>query len=179
MLRAAFGHADDSRLILNEKLRKFYEAVDAQSAKLQKIHAERLNCKKGCAACCVDEIKVFEIEAENIKENHAELLENEKPHDAGKCAFLDETDACRIYENRPYVCRTQGLPFRWFDEFESELVELRDICPLNEAGEPIEDLPENQCWTIGEFEAKLAELQKEFAGGEMKRIALRDLFRKD
>lgn len=176
MLCAAFGRADDSRLKLNEKLRKFYEAVDANSAKLQKIHAERLNCKKGCAACCVDEITVFEIEAENIKKNHAELLENEQPHDAGKCAFLDDADACRIYENRPYICRTQGLPFRWFDDFEDELVELRDICPLNDAGEPIENLDAEKCWTIGEFEAKLAELQKESGKGELKRIALRDLF---
>lgn len=161
---------------MSEKLRKFYETVDTQSANLQKIHAARLNCRKGCAACCVDELTVFEIEAENIRANHRELLENKKPREAGKCAFLDETDACRIYENRPYICRTQGLPFRWLDEFENELVELRDICPLNEEGEPLENLPANQCWTIGEFEAILAVLQKESGSGGMKRIALRDLF---
>ena len=105
------------------------------------------------------------------------MLETEKPHNEGACAFLDETGACRIYKDRPYVCRTQGLPLRWFDEIENQLVELRDICPLNEDGEPIEDLPEKECWTLGEFEAKLAELQKAFGKGEMKRIKLRNLFR--
>ena len=162
-----------------EKLKDFYRQVDSLATRLENIHAERLNCKKGCSACCVDGITVFEIEAENIRQNHQDLLKNEKPNDVGMCAFLDKDEACRIYENRPYVCRTQGLPFRWFDEIENELVELRDICPLNEAGEPIETLPENECWTIGEFEAKLAELQKEFGEGEMTRKSLRSLFKVD
>lgn len=158
-------------------LQNFYAEVDERSAKLEKIHAERLNCKKGCSACCVDGITVFEIEAENIKQNHGDLIESAKPHHIGMCAFLDENGACRIYENRPYVCRTQGLPFRWFDKIEDELVELRDICPLNEEGVPVERLEEEKCWTIGEFESKLAELQKEFGKGGKKRSKLRKLFK--
>ena len=161
---------------MNEDLKKFYAAVDKKAAALEKIHAARLNCKKGCSSCCVDDIGVFKIEAENIKQNHPDILKQEKPHENGKCAFLDADGGCRIYENRPYVCRTQGLPFSWFDEFETQLVEFRDICPLNEAGEPIENLPEKDCWTIGEFEARLAELQKKFGGGRLDRIKLRDLF---
>ncbi len=157
-------------------LKKFYAEVEKRTAKLEKLHAERLNCKKGCSACCVDDITVFEIEAENIKQNHAEFLEAQKPHQKGMCAFLDKSGACRIYENRPYVCRTQGLPLSWIDEFEDQLFEFRDICPLNEEGEPIENLYENECWTIGEFESKLTELQKELGTGEMTRIKLRKLF---
>jgi uncharacterized protein len=161
-----------------DKLKQFYREIDARTARLSEIHAERLNCKKGCSACCVEGITVFEIEAAHIEKNHPELLEAETPHETGGCAFLDEDGACRIYEDRPYVCRTQGLPLRWLDELENELVELRDICPLNEEGEPLENLPEDVCWTIGEFEAKLAGLQKEFGKGEMTRRKLRDLFRK-
>lgn len=159
------------------KLTDFYRDVDYAAERLAEIHAERLNCKKGCSSCCIDDITVFEIEAENIKRNHAEFLETEKPHAKGMCAFLDESGACRIYENRPYVCRTQGLPLRWIEEDFDEAFEYRDICPLNETDEPIENLPEEKCWTIGEFEARLAELQMEF-GGDLKRIALRDLFGK-
>lgn len=161
-----------------EKLRSFYRTVDFLTAKLEHFHAERLNCKKGCSACCVDGLTVFEIEAENIRQNHAELLKNDEPHKRGMCVFLNAEGACRIYEDRPYVCRTQGLPLRWFDEIEDQLVELRDICPLNEAGEPVEILPEEECWTIGEFEAKLAELQKEFGRGTLNRVKLRKLFKK-
>ena len=31
----------------------------------------------------------------------------------GACAFLDGEGGCRVYPDRPYVCRTQGLPLRW------------------------------------------------------------------
>jgi hypothetical protein len=71
------------------------------------------------------------------------------------------------------VCRTQGLPLRWLDE-ERE-AELRDICALNEAGEPLEQLPADACWTLGETEGELAQLQRAF-GREGERVALRALF---
>lgn len=158
------------------KIERFYREVDRAAGRLAKVHAGRLKCRKGCSACCVDGITVFEIEAENIRQTHAELLKTEKPHAAGMCAFLDASGACRIYESRPYVCRTQGLPFRWTEEDLDRIIEYRDICPLNEAGEPVEDLPEEKCWTIGEFEARLARLQEESGAGQMKRVALRELF---
>lgn len=162
--------------IFSKKLTKFYRQIDLLTGKLEKIHAERLSCKKGCSACCVDGITVFEVEAENIRRRHGGLLENGAPREKGMCVFLDKTGACRIYENRPYVCRTQGLPLRWFDEWEDQMAEFRDICPLNEEGEAIENLPEEQCWTIGEFEAKLAALQTDFGDGRLTRISLRELF---
>jgi len=121
---------------------------------------------------------VFEIEAERIRDRHAGLLEVGGPSPEGACAFLDAHGACRIYESRPYVCRTQGLPLRWFpDDGGAERVEYRDICALNEAGdEPLETLPAEACWSIGQYEGRLRELQLSFGGDPPKRIPLRDLF---
>lgn len=116
---------------------------------------------------------MFAIEAERIRAHNDSLLASGAPHAEGACAFLDDAGACRIYADRPYVCRTQGLPLRWIDE-ERE-AELRDICELNEAGEPLEALPAEACWTLGEVEAKLAQLQERF-GVEGERVALRALF---
>ncbi len=96
--------------------------------------------------------------------------------------MLDADGACRIYEVRPYVCRTQGLPLRWVEA----AVERRDICPLNEPGEPIEELPEDACWELGPIEERLAatELEEGRAAGDSgapeatrPRVRLRDLFR--
>ncbi|MBT5877183.1 MAG: hypothetical protein HOH43_27425 [Candidatus Latescibacteria bacterium] len=53
---------------------------------------------------------------------------------------------------------------------------MRDICPLNENGPPIEDLPADECWTIGPAEDRLRMIQVERDGGELRRISLRDLF---
>lgn len=161
-----------------DKLKQFYAEIDLKAERLEQVHASRLNCRRGCFHCCVDEITVWKIEAENIRETNAALLLDESPNPSGGCAFLDQNGACRIYDSRPYVCRTQGLPLRWFDEIAAEIYEFRDICPLNEAGNPIENLDETECWTIGDSETALANLQNEFDNGEMRRTALRALFTK-
>jgi Fe-S-cluster containining protein len=154
-------------------LLRLHARVDARAAELAALHGARLHCRRGCSACCVDGITVFAVEAERIRANHAELLAHGAPHAEGACAFLDEGGACRVYADRPYVCRTQGLPLRWLDEGRG--AELRDICPLNEPGDPIETLPEEACFTLGESEAQLAELQRAF-GRPGERVALRALF---
>lgn len=109
---------------------------------------------------------MFEVEAAPIRAHHAALLDEGVPHATGGCAFLDEAGACRIYEHRPYVCRTQGLPLRWLDEQDGLPVELRDICPLNEDGEAVEAIAEDDCFTLGPIEERLAEMQyaAHFAG---------------
>jgi hypothetical protein len=56
---------------------------------------------------------------------------------------------------------------------------MRDICPLNEESKPIEELPDEECWTIGPFEEKLGRLQSSADGGKMTRVLLRDLFEDD
>jgi uncharacterized protein len=160
-------------------VRALHDEVDARAAALARLHAARLRCGRGCAQCCVDDLTVFEVEAERIRRAHVDLLVSGEPHAPGACAFLDAEGACRIYADRPYVCRTQGLPLRWLTEdAQGEVVEQRDICPLNEAGEPIEALRDNDCWTLGPFEQRLAALQAEQDGGALRRVPLRSLFRR-
>lgn len=157
----------------------FHREVDAAVRPLETEHGARLRCRRGCSSCCVDGIRVFEIEADLIRRHHTQLLERGTPHAEGACAFLDAGGACRIYDQRPYVCRTQGLPLRWVDE--EAAVESRDICALNEPGGPdLVQLPAESCWTLGPREAQLATLEAERSGRWPRpsdRVALRDLFR--
>jgi hypothetical protein len=158
---------------------RLHAEVDRQTDRLRAVHAARLQCRKGCSGCCTDDLTVFEIEAQRIRRHHTELLSRDTPHPPGGCAFLDEAGGCRIYADRPYVCRTQGLPLRWIALGpDGEPAELRDICPLNEAGPPVETLSPDACWEIGPFEAWLAELQAGIDGGALRRIPLRSLFRR-
>ena len=77
------------------------------------------------------------------------------------------------------MCRTQGLPLRWWDrDCGGAVTEYRDICPLNEDGPPLDRLPEAACWTLGPTEGRLAALDGAAGGGEPRRVALRDLFRR-
>jgi uncharacterized protein len=173
---------------LVDELEALHAEVDAQVAPLARRHQARLRCGRGCSGCCVDDLTVFEIEAARIVRHQAELLAHADPHPEGGCAFLDSEGACRIYPDRPYVCRTQGLPLRWMEEVEAatrdvegcesdgDVVEMRDICPLNqEEDAPLETLAAEECWTIGPVEERLARLQVALDGGQGRRVRLRDL----
>lgn len=160
-------------------MENFYAELDAEIARVEKLHANRMKCKPGCHECCIDNITVYEAEAQYIRHYHDDLLTTGQPHPKGACAFLDENGLCRIYEHRPYVCRSQGLPLRWIEyEANGSMVEFRDICPLNAEGTPVELLPDDQCWDIGPFEQKLADIQMQLRNGNLKRVLLRDLFHK-
>ncbi len=156
-----------------EKVAAVHRAVEALAQKKAEIHKDRMQCKRGCHACCIDGLTVFEAEAERIRAEFSGINLG-KPSSSG-CVFLGGEGECRIYEARPYVCRTQGLPLRWFDDEGTEPIEFRDICELNIEGPPLEDLDPESCWTIGHVESILQALQMEHAG-ELRRVSLRDLF---
>jgi hypothetical protein len=149
--------------------------LDRETGRLHVLHAARLQCRQGCSSCCVDGLTVFAVEAEPIRRRYGQLLATGEAHAEGACAFLDEQGGCRVYEERPYVCRTQGLPLRWLDDGDDAgIVERRDICPLNDDGsDDLVELPAEDCWTLGPFEERLARLEK-----ARERVALRDLFAK-
>jgi len=128
----------------------------------------------------MDHISVFSIEAENIRRKFGNILSG-PPRKPGACAFLDPNGLCRIYDARPYVCRTQGLALRWIDDSpekstEESPAEMRDICPENDPGDALLDLPPSACWEIGPHESILAGIQAKFDKGVPDRIMLRNLF---
>ncbi len=156
-----------------------HDEVDRETRALAAVHADRLQCRRGCHACCVDELTVTQIEAERIRRAQPELLATGAPHPVGACAFLDGEGACRIYAERPLVCRSQGLPLQiFFEDEEEQIEERRDICPLNLAGgPPLESLPEAACWLVGPHELRLTILDERAGGSDEARVGLRDLFR--
>lgn len=156
---------------------RLHAVVDELAAPLAAVHEGALACRAGCAGCCADDLTVFEIEAAVIERRHGALLEAGAPHAAGACAFLDGEGRCRVYDARPYVCRTQGLPLRWLErDVDGAPVEARDVCPLNLEGVDLAEQPAEALWTVGPFEQRLAERQAAVDGGEGRRVALRDLF---
>jgi len=174
--RSMSEREDDKKVVLRDLL-ALHEEVDREAARTVERFGQPIKCRRGCTDCCVDRLTVFEIEAERIRRHHADLLSGGRPHPEGKCAFLDDEGACLVYDDRPYVCRTQGLPLRWLDRTPfGETVEMRDICPLNDVGEEISAIGEDHCWTIGPFEGRLAGLQSRIDGGQLMRIPLRALF---
>jgi len=169
--------------VARNRLIDLHQAVADRVNDLVDALPGELACRRGCADCCQDGLTVFTVEADLIRHHYRALLAHGIPHAPGACAFLGAEGECRIYPQRPYVCRTQGLPLRWQDEDDyGQTVELRDICPLNEdpLGVPVLALAAEQCWSLGAFEGALASLQAEAQGSfALKRESLRGLFKAD
>ena len=160
------------------QLRDWHAEIDRLTGGLAARLGTRITCHLGCADCCVDNLTVFPIEAQRIRQDAVELLRTGRPHPPGACAFQDERGGCRIHAQRPYVCRTQGLPLRWFgDDPEHGPVEYRDICPRNDHGPVLEGLPAAGCWLIGPYEEQLRALQGGFGRLTDQRVSLRGLWR--
>lgn len=111
-------------------IRTLYDKVDAFCHRLEAIHSAHLVCAPGCSACCrgVD-LTVFPVEAANVRRAWKELDSStreavrKRAAAAEFCVFL-VNDRCVIYDDRPLICRTQGLPMQLPDK-------TRDVCPLN------------------------------------------------
>jgi len=92
--------------------------VDSQIAELTHYYGEEITCFKGCSSCCKVPRSVLPLEAdyliENVqldKESRDRVLKN--AGESENCAFLVD-DICSIYQHRPIICRTHGLPLLYF-----------------------------------------------------------------
>jgi len=81
-----------------------------------------LACRPGCDSCCQVELLLCPVEAENVRQHLDALsgaLRSEISTRAlqaeGPCVMLDKGGQCSVYDARPLVCRTQGLPLRYVD----------------------------------------------------------------
>lgn len=85
-------------------------------------------CKLGCTGCCHTQVSVTEDEAEllvqKVQEGVSIDLERLKiqmgagddataffkiPYEQRRCVFLGEEGGCRVYDDRPSVCRTNAV----------------------------------------------------------------------
>lgn len=110
-----------------EKYQNLRNKIDQLSSQLQTEHGEHMKCQKGCAECCMN-FDLLPVEFFSIKTalaNDEKKVVSQKNNDG--CLFL-EKDVCTIYEHRPIICRTHGLPLLYVgnsDEWELS------YCPLN------------------------------------------------
>lgn len=113
-----------------ERARFVHNMVDEYNKEVfsHPLLKEFVPCKAGCSACCHTQVSVTEDEAElllhNIN-NGVEIdynllsLQSEKGNNTDdyyklsyqerKCVFLDEKGACKVYKDRPAVCRTNAV----------------------------------------------------------------------
>jgi len=135
------------------------------------------HCREGCDACCHARFGVFELEAVPIRERLARMAKEDPqlrarvraqaddlPH-ANRCALLVD-GRCSVYDERPLICRSQGLPLLADDQV--------DWCPLNFTEEAP---PRESVLSLDALNAPLVALARAWSGAELARVELAELAR--
>ena len=104
-----------------------------------KIHAEfagQIACRAGCSGCC-RHLALFPVEAASLVRAVERLPAGIRSLLAGRiqwpengmCPLLLD-DRCTVYDNRPVICRTHGLPLL----ADVDGIKTVDCCPENFRG---------------------------------------------
>lgn len=117
-----------------DNYKQLTERVDALCANIASALAEQITCSAGCSSCCTS-ITVFPVEAAAMREALVKLPSQKADEirrhvlehaDGERCPLLNQ-DHCLLYDARPIICRTHGLPIVYtLDEQHKS-----DCCPLN------------------------------------------------
>ncbi len=99
-------------------------------------------CRAGCSSCCNHDLSVFEVEADSVRAavlrlpgetldrvtRQAREVQDRKARGESPACPLLVDDRCCIYDSRPIICRTQGLPLLYAADDGNQEV---DFCRLN------------------------------------------------
>ncbi|HET7500633.1 MAG TPA: YkgJ family cysteine cluster protein [Kofleriaceae bacterium] len=99
------------------RLGELTRKVDTFFARVAERHGTDMQCGTGCSDCCHVRLTITGVEAEAIRAYAAglssqarrNLAESGSPE---RCAALDPAGRCKIYDARPLVCRSHGVPIR-------------------------------------------------------------------
>jgi Fe-S-cluster containining protein len=101
------------------ELRDVASKVDDFFARVRGRYGSDMQCDSGCSDCCVVRLTVTNVEACEIRNFVAGLSPAARAGLAANvaasttaCAALDPAGRCLIYDARPIVCRSHGVPVR-------------------------------------------------------------------
>lgn len=117
-----------------ENYKQLTTRVDALCNAIAAPLGDQITCSAGCSSCCTS-ITIFPVEAaamrealKNLPEQQAEEIQHHisEHADNERCPLLHH-HRCLLYDARPIICRTHGLPIVYNIDGQRS----SDCCPLN------------------------------------------------
>jgi uncharacterized protein len=115
--------------VLFRYYRQLIDQVDKWTGEMTARYRQHLACRKGCDLCCQRKFTVFAVEAYNIARACRQWtpdVQRRVREPRTSCAFLID-GACSVYESRPMICRTFGLPSLNRDEKDQGVISWCDL----------------------------------------------------
>lgn len=116
---------------MSDLYRQLCDKVDAFFARVAARHPEALACHTGCYDCCDVRLTVTGVEAAAVRSAWLALPQLRRDEvratwreGASACAALDRQGRCAVYEGRPLVCRSHGVPVRMLDKRSLPVLEV-------------------------------------------------------
>jgi hypothetical protein len=93
------------------RLAELTAKIDGFFARVEARHGDDMQCQTGCSDCCHVRLSITAVEAIAIRAHLAgrSITLGTAPD---RCAALDPAGRCQIYDARPVVCRSHGVPIR-------------------------------------------------------------------
>jgi Fe-S-cluster containining protein len=118
-----------------ERYEQLLAKIDAFGARVAERYPGEMACARGCGSCCQAGLSVTGIEAAVLREGLAQLDSRKRAALAERavcasasCPVLESDGTCALYEHRPLVCRTQGLPIRLREPGSPEQLVACELC---------------------------------------------------
>lgn len=166
---------------MNPELSQYLELrsrVDEKFREIETKFAAEMKCRAGCHSCCKPGLTVSELEAAALREfldrspaavALAREAKSRNPHRGKRCSLLSAEGQCAVYEARPLVCRSHGVPLQ---VSEAEDRKVRDVCPLNFTSMPLHEVPAESVLNMDTLNVLLSLLNQRAFGKSTRRIAL-------
>lgn len=177
--------------LARETYRQLRLKVGAKFDDIARQNVSQMACRKGCHQCCIAHLSVFKIERDHIAEflqsspkiAQAIAANNQRVHKRQDlCRYLDENGGCLIYQVRPLICMSHGVPIKWqkttHEKIKKEPLEKNesiapdqqpeknqsnyDVCPLNFVDIPLAQLPEQAFIDIDTLNTLLSLLNRQY-----------------
>ena len=130
--------ADPAQQLLS-RYRQLTRRVDAFFADVFERQREHMECATGCSDCCHVDLTLTSIEAAAIADalattpRESGAKQNVAAARSARCVALGDDNRCKIYEHRPLVCRSHGIPVQvgQSDTDDRHHLPVIQVCPRN------------------------------------------------
>jgi uncharacterized protein len=147
---------------------KLLHKVDEFSSRIIQRYRKNIRCGYGCSDCCQQNLNLLPLEYFFLKKGFSLLPEPMKKSVRNRAAqglgeyppcLLLYQGACLLYERRPIICRTHGLPLFIIEGD----ITRRDCCPKNFTSYRLAILPQTDFLHLERLNTILTTINRVFA----------------